>query len=170
MVKRELPLRAGVPADSAEYFALRGLGEIPRLLLEVLEVPYSSVFHFAGNLYKPYAPFGQLPTHREGDLILSQSGTISRHLANNLIAGDTPAERARVDMYFELAKDISGKKAGCTTPTTTWTAPGSRASSRRRRRRATARTSSAASRRADVAMFNSLQLISSARPTAWRGT
>ena len=123
-----------------------GGDQVPRLLLEVLEVPYTSVFHFAGNLYKPYAPFGQPPIYREGDLVLSQSGTISRHLASKFgIAGDTPVERAVVDMYFELAKDISGKKAGMSTPTTTRTAPGSRASSRRRRRRATARTSSAAS-------------------------
>ena len=169
VVKRdaEWPLRAGVPAEiTLEYFALRGLGEIPRLLLEVLEVPYSSVFHFAGNLYKPYAPFGQLPIYREGDLILSQSGTISRHLANKFgIAGDTPAERARVDMYFELAKDISGKKAGMYDPDNH--PDGARLKGFLAPAEAACDGTYFVGGKltlADVAMFNSLQLISECAP------
>ena len=169
MVKRdaEWPLRAGVPAEiTLEYFALRGLGEIPRLLLEVLEVPYTSVFHFAGNLYKPYAPFGQLPIYREGDLVLSQSGTISRHLASKFgIAGDTPVERAVVDMYFELAKDISGKKAGMYDPDNH--PDGARLKGFLAPAEAACDGTYFVGGKltlADVAMFNSLQLISECAP------
>lgn len=80
---------------------------------------YHSVFHFSwpGNgkphKFKDYAPFGQLPVLRDGDLILCESGAICRHLARKCrIDGCTDDERARVDMYFELAKDIKGKKGG----------------------------------------------------------
>ena len=141
-------------------------GKRPRLLLGVLEVPSSSVFHFAGNLYKPYAPFGQLPIYREGDLILSQSGTISRHLANKFgIAGDTPAERARVDMYFELAKDISGKKAGMYDPDNH--PDGARLKGFLAPAEAACDGTYFVGGKltlADVAMFNSLQLISECAP------
>ena len=142
------------------------LGEIPRLLLEVLEVPYTSVFHFAGNLYKPYAPFGQLPIYREGDLVLSQSGTISRHLASKFgIAGDTPVERAVVDMYFELAKDISGKKAGMYDPDNH--PDGARLKGFLAPAEAACDGTYFVGGKltlADVAMFNSLQLISACAP------
>jgi len=109
----EWPLRAGEPVPiTLEYFAIRALGELPRLLLEVLEVPYDSVYHFGGGYYKPYAPFGQMPLYREGSMLLSQSGAICRHIANKFgIAGDCPASKAKVDMYFELAKDIKSKKS-----------------------------------------------------------
>lgn len=61
--------------------------------------------------FKPYAPFGSLPIYREGDLLISQSGAICRHIANRFgIAGESSAERAKVDMFCELAKDIKQKK------------------------------------------------------------
>ena len=121
----------------------------------------TTVFH-----YKPYAPFGQLPIYREGDLILSQSGTISRHLANKFgIAGDTPAERARVDMYFELAKDISGKKAGMYDPDNH--PDGARLKGFLAPAEAACDGTYFVGGKltlADVAMFNSLQLISECAP------
>ena len=109
----EWPLRAGEPVPiTLEYFCLRALGELPRLLLEVLDVPYDAVYHYLGGHFKPYAPFGSLPVYREGDLLITQSGAICRHIADRFgIAGASAAERATVDMWFELAKDIKAKKA-----------------------------------------------------------
>lgn len=101
------------PEITLEYFALRGLGELPRLILEVTGTPYNSVFHYSGEpSYKQYAPFGQLPILRDGTLLLSESDAIARHLARRcLIDGTTLEEKARVDMYAELAKDIRAKRS-----------------------------------------------------------
>lgn len=98
-----------------EYFCLQALGECARLLLEVTQTPYDSIMHFNGKAMKAYAPFGQLPLYRGdelGDTVLSQSGTICRHIAKMTgLDGRGPAEQAKVDSFFELAKDISGAKA-----------------------------------------------------------
>ena len=109
----EWPLRCGDPVPiTLEYFCLRALGELPRLLLEVCDVPYDTVYHYLGGYFKPYSPFGSLPVYREGDLLLTQSSAICRHIADKFgIAGSTCDERGKVDMWFELAKDIKSKKA-----------------------------------------------------------
>jgi glutathione S-transferase len=66
---------------------------------------------FGTKAFKSYAPFGQLPILRDGDLMLTQSGAIVRHLARKLcIDGSTEEEKALVDMYFELARDINMQK------------------------------------------------------------
>lgn len=101
------------PSLTIEYWCLRALGELPRLILEATGTPYNSVFHFASSNYKEYAPFGQLPVLRDGELMLSESGAIVRHLARlTCIDGASLEEKAKVDMYYELAKDIKGKLAG----------------------------------------------------------
>jgi glutathione S-transferase len=93
---------------------------VPRLLLEASETPYDSVMHFKGTGMKEYAPFGQLPLYHGDELpgtILSESGAISRHIARAVgWAGKDGAEQARADQFFELAKDISGKKAALHDP------------------------------------------------------
>jgi glutathione S-transferase len=105
------------PGITIEYFALRALGELPRLILESTGTPYKSVFHYkwpenSAAIWKSYAPFGQLPVLRDGALLLTESGAICRHLARKTcIDGSTLEEKALVDMYSELAKDIEGKKA-----------------------------------------------------------
>ena len=106
------------PRLTLEYFALRGLGELPRLILEATDTPYNAVFHFSWpgdgmpGSWKKYVPFGQLPVLRDGDLMIAESGAICRHLARKCcIDGTTLEDKARVDMYFELAKDIKAKKA-----------------------------------------------------------
>ena len=101
------------PEITLEYFCLRGLGELPRLILETTGTPYTSVFHYSGTpSYKPYAPFGQLPILRDGSLMISESGAIARHLARRcMVDGSTLEEKAKVDMYAELANDLKGKKA-----------------------------------------------------------
>ena len=95
------------------YFCLRGLGELPRLLLEASETPYDSIMYFGKGEYKEFAPFGQLPVYKGSELDdgLAQSGSICRHIARETgLDGDTPSEQAKQDMVSELAKDISGKK------------------------------------------------------------
>ena len=45
--------------------------------------------------------------------VLSESGAIARHLARlTCIDGASLEEKAKVDMYYELAKDIKAKLAG----------------------------------------------------------
>jgi len=105
------------PIEGAElhYFYLRGLGEVPRLMLELAEVPYDSVMYFSRETkeYKEYAPFGQMPLYRDKELggWIAQQGTIVRHIARRTgLAGQTPKDEATIDMLFELSKDIAGKK------------------------------------------------------------
>ena len=40
------------PSMTMEYWCLRALGELPRLILETTGTPYNSVFHFGGSNYK----------------------------------------------------------------------------------------------------------------------
>mmetsp|Transcript_18500 Transcript_18500/g.58548 ORF Transcript_18500/g.58548 Transcript_18500/m.58548 type:complete len:277 (-) Transcript_18500:355-1185(-) len=103
---------ASEPPLILEYFALRGLGELARLVLECAGVPYDCVFHFQDGAYQKYAgTFGQLPVLRDGDLILCESGAIVRHLARRYsLEGTTLAEKAMVDMYYELSQDLSDKR------------------------------------------------------------
>ena len=65
------------------YFYLRGLGEVPRLMLELAEVPYDSVMYFSRETkeYKEFAPFGQMPLYRS---VLSPGSpsAINYHLAS----------------------------------------------------------------------------------------
>lgn len=100
------------PEITLEYFALRGLGELPRLILEATGTPYNSVMHYSLPEWRDYAPFGQLPILRDGPLVLCESDAIARHLARRcMVDGSSMEEKAKVDMYTELAKDIKGKKA-----------------------------------------------------------
>lgn len=97
-----------------EYFALQGLGELGRLILEMTGTPYTSVFHFnqKPSIFKQYARFGQLPVLRDGELLVAQSGAIARHLARKLfLDGGSAADKAAVDEWFELSRDLNGKKA-----------------------------------------------------------
>lgn len=84
----------------------------PRATRQVTGTPYNSVMHYSGEPgWRDYAPFGQLPILRDGALVLCESDAISRHLARRcMIDGASMEEKAKVDMYAELAKDIKGKK------------------------------------------------------------
>ena len=73
--------RTDVSPLTLEYFALRGLGEVPRLILEVTGLPYSCVFHYLDGEWRSRAAFGQLPILHDGDLTICQSRTIARYLA-----------------------------------------------------------------------------------------
>jgi glutathione S-transferase len=107
----------GSAIDGAElhYFFLRGLGEIPRLMLELTETPYDSVMYFSRETkeYKEYAPFGQMPVYTDKELgrWIAQQGSIIRHIARRTgLGGKNAQDEAVVDMIFEGAKDIWGKK------------------------------------------------------------
>jgi glutathione S-transferase len=97
------------------YFAIRGLGELPRLMMELAQIPYDSVMYWDSTEYKELAPFGQLPLLMGGDLddndmILSQSSSITRYIAKetNLDGSENGAVgEARADMVFECSKDLS---------------------------------------------------------------
>ena len=103
--------RGTVPL-TLEYFALRGLGELPRLILEASGLPYDCVFHYLEGDWKPRAAFGQLPVLHDGELTISQSRAIVRYLARKAcIDGATEAEKARVDMWCEFHRDLNEKKS-----------------------------------------------------------
>ena len=114
----------GAPFEGVElhYFCLRGLGELPRLMLEVTGTAYDSVMYFDTKEYKDIGPFGQMPLLKDPPNLgghlgtggwLPQSSTIVRHIArvNGLDAPDDPLRQARIDFIFEGSKDIAGKKA-----------------------------------------------------------
>jgi len=97
-----------------EYFAYRALSEHLKLLLEATATPYDYICHwnpsFMGVIrYRDYAPHGQLPMLTDPALgfQLVESSAIFRHLARTTgLAGQTPAETARIDMLCELAEDV----------------------------------------------------------------
>ena len=107
----------GVPFEGVElhYFCLRGLGELPRLMLEVTRTAYDSVMYFDTKEYKDIGPFGQMPLLKDPPNLgggmgtggwLPQSSSIVRHIAriNNLDAGpEDPVLQAGVPV-FSLAQ------------------------------------------------------------------
>tara|TARA_B100000524_G_scaffold312461_1_gene189413 strand:+ start:4587 stop:5414 length:828 start_codon:yes stop_codon:yes gene_type:complete len=112
ILRRPADVPTAEPPVVLEYFALQGLGELSRLVLEVTGTAYESVFHFGTGAYKKYAPFGQLPILHDGSNLICESGAIARHLARKAcIDGSNLAEKAKVDMYFELSRDIVKEKA-----------------------------------------------------------
>ena len=99
------------PEITLEYFALRGLGELPRLILEVTGTPYNSVFHYSGEpSYKQYAPFGQLPILRDGTLLLGVGRDRAAPRAALFDRRDDAREKL-ASTYAELAKDIGAKRS-----------------------------------------------------------
>jgi glutathione S-transferase len=110
VVHRPGTVHTGTPL-TLEYFALRGLGELPRLILEATGLPYDCVFHYLGGEWRSRAAFGQLPVLHDGELTISQSRAIVRHLARKTcIDGATEADKARVDMWCEFHRDLNDKK------------------------------------------------------------
>ena len=101
------------PDVTLEYFALRGLGELPRLILELTGIPYDSVYHFGTGVYKPYAPFGQLPVLRDGPLLICESGAIARHVRHQgawYLTTVTTSLAAPASASVRLPGDVSDTK------------------------------------------------------------
>lgn len=110
------PAESNAKPKVLEYFAVPGLAEIPKLMLEVTSTPYDAVLHFDAQSWKERAPFGQLPTYHGEELrgmVLSESRAICHHLARITgLSGKDIVEQARVNQLFELAEDIDSKKSG----------------------------------------------------------
>ncbi|KAJ1637799.1 hypothetical protein T492DRAFT_1140357 [Pavlovales sp. CCMP2436] len=113
-------IASGLSAEplTLHYFAIRGLGELPRLMLELAQMPYDSVMYWDTKEFKDLAPFGQMPLLMGGDLdtqdtVLCQSSTIVRYIAkeSHLDGSEQGAVgEGRADMVFECSKDLSSNK------------------------------------------------------------
>jgi len=99
------------------YFCLRGLGELPRLMLMATNTPFDEYLYFDTKEYKDISPFSQMPVYKGPELngrYLGQSASIVRHIADvsrYALGGNNPEERARIDMVFEGSKDILSRRA-----------------------------------------------------------
>nr|ACU45083.1 glutathione s-transferase pi [Pfiesteria piscicida] len=91
------------------YFDLRGRADAIRALLYVADVEFEDkrvTFEEWGAL-KAEQPFGQIPVWRDGDLVLAQSGAITRHLARKYnFYGKDLNESAQVDEAVESVRDV----------------------------------------------------------------
>lgn len=104
------------------YFAIQGLGEVPKLMLAEAETPYECIACMGGEdqslalEWRTRAPNGLLPTLSGAGIPLStpisQSGTIIRFLAKRLgMDGEGDAySSSMVDVLYETAKDLNGNK------------------------------------------------------------
>ncbi|KAH8062450.1 glutathione transferase [Aureococcus anophagefferens] len=103
------------------YFAIKGLGEVPRLLLAEADVAYISVAVQGGEApdvvgdWRAKSPNGLLPIATglgvPRSSPISQSSSIIRFLARHfkLDGGDDEAIKVRADVLFETAKDLGAK-------------------------------------------------------------
>jgi len=109
------------------YWKIRGLAETIRYLLEYTKTPYVERLYEVGPAPtydrsvwladkanpKLALDFPNLPFYLEGDLRITQSGAIIRHLARkNNLYGDNETEHTRVDMMegeiIDWARQIMG--------------------------------------------------------------
>ena len=108
---------AGGPPFQLVYLTLRGLGELPRLMLEASGMPYEGIYYGKADLLaaKPKLPFGRVPVLQNYDGqggALAQSASIVRYLgARTALNGQNPHERARVDMVYETVQELFGSHA-----------------------------------------------------------
>jgi glutathione S-transferase len=107
----------GGPPFQLVYLTLRGLGELPRLMLEATGMPYEGIYYGKTDLQaaKSSLPFGRVPVLENYDgrgNALAQSATIVRYLGSRTgLNGQNPHERARVDMVYETVKELFGSHA-----------------------------------------------------------
>jgi len=103
------------------YLAIRGMGEVPRLLLAEAGATYEHIACTMGETqpnsleWRTRSPNGLVPMMSglgvPRSAPLSQSGSIIRFLAGKYgMNGDDALEAARIDVLFESAKDLHGNK------------------------------------------------------------
>jgi len=103
---------ADLPAVHLQYFALRGLAELPRLILEESGTPYVGTYYGRKDFadVKPALPLGRVPVLLDFDgqgTMLAQSAAIVRHLARKVgLAGGTEQEVALADMLYETHQEL----------------------------------------------------------------
>jgi len=104
------------------YFAIRGLGEVPRLLLAEAGAAFEHIAITGGEAqpdsleWRSRSPNGLLPLMSGLGVPrsdpLCESGAIIRFLAQKYgMNGKDELEAARIDTLFETAKDLAGNKA-----------------------------------------------------------
>jgi len=91
------------------YWNLCGRAHLARAMLHAGNVDYELDFNTANSWPAPKSecPFGQLPILKHGDLVLAQSGAITRYCAR--VAGLVPEDAvaaAKVDMILEECADL----------------------------------------------------------------
>jgi len=106
------PQGADAPAATLEYFVLRGLGELPRVLLEHAGANYDSVFHWSNDVSwrarRPTAALGYMPIYADEDVQeLAESAAICRHIGRKHgLCGEGLAAQAAVDQLFEASRCV----------------------------------------------------------------
>jgi len=103
------------PVPHLTYFAVRGRAEVIRLLLEEMGEAYTErrIQLPEWPEFKTTLEFGQLPVYTEGDLTLTQSNAIYRHLARRFnLYGDDEQERTRCDIVQESFVDAQANIGG----------------------------------------------------------
>ena len=102
------------------YFPIRGLAELPRLIMEVGGLQYKNTYPSDWPKEKSHTPFGQVPILTERhlsprdkttqvghDFKLAQSGAITRYLARKVgLAGSSEQEIAMIESIYESLVDI----------------------------------------------------------------
>jgi len=101
------------------YFPIRGLAELPRLIMEVGGITYKNTYPTDWPKEKSHTPFGQVPllierqinpkdkTQIGPEFKLAQSGAISRYLARKIgLAGSSEHEVATIESIYESLVDI----------------------------------------------------------------
>ena len=115
------------PTATLAYWAIRGLAQPIRLLLEYCEIPYedrrfeqgpppdfdkSCWFDVKETVLGDY-PFANLPFFIDGDLVVTQSNAIVRHIARKKsLLGSTADAAARVDIMLEEGMDLRNRTVG----------------------------------------------------------
>jgi glutathione S-transferase len=95
------------------YFTLRGLADLPLLVLEVAGVHFTAL-HVGGQTdwiaeLKPLLPFGRLPVMLDAaGNVIAQSASIVRHVVRFYVAGRGVQEEAQIDTWFEQVKELFG--------------------------------------------------------------
>lgn len=110
-------LRSGEKPPLLTYFAIQGLGEVPRLMLAEAGMPYDHAIVVGGEdqsvalNWRSRSPIGLLPTLSGLGIPRSapicQSGSVIRLLARRLGMG---GDDFRADVLYETAKDLNEKK------------------------------------------------------------
>jgi len=97
------------PLLHLKYLTLRGLADLPALILEAGGLPYRATYYGKEDFLKvkPSFEFGRVPVLEVEGHEMSQSASIVRFLAEKAgLAGSSAAEKLRLDVLYETFKDL----------------------------------------------------------------
>jgi len=101
------------------YWECQGLGQPIRMLLKYVDEPYEdtifrfdagegSKYHWPSQKFNLGIPFPNLPFYFDGNVKLSQSGAILRHLGRKYkMYGANPNEASEIDMLIDTSYDLT---------------------------------------------------------------